>query len=39
MMIIPPTPDEIDIIVKMGADDATSWAREQGLLPPTGSRR
>ncbi|KAI8468390.1 MAG: hypothetical protein J3K34DRAFT_459882 [Monoraphidium minutum] len=38
MMIIPPTPAEVDTIVKMGADDATSWAREQGLLPPAGRR-
>lgn len=34
MMIIPPTPAEIDNIVQMGAEDAAAWAREHGLMPP-----
>jgi hypothetical protein len=39
MMVIPPTPDEVDGIVEMGIKDATAWAREHGLLPPAGHRR
>jgi len=31
MMIIPPTPEDIDRIVEMGMKDATSWAQEQGV--------
>jgi hypothetical protein len=33
MLIIPPTPEQVDTIVDMGTRDATSWAVEQGLLP------
>jgi hypothetical protein len=32
-MIIPPTPEEIDTIVEMGAKDAEAWAREVGVTP------
>jgi hypothetical protein len=38
MMVIPPTPDEIDGIVEMGVKDATAWAQEHGLLPAAGHR-
>ncbi|GBF89438.1 hypothetical protein Rsub_02010 [Raphidocelis subcapitata] len=32
-MVIPPTPEEVDIIVEMGVKDAEAWAREVGLSP------
>ena len=32
MLIIPPTPRDIDVMVEMGRRDAASWAAEHGLM-------
>ncbi|GBF91101.1 hypothetical protein Rsub_04770 [Raphidocelis subcapitata] len=32
-VLMPPSAEEVDSIVALGAADATGWAREQGLLP------
>lgn len=32
MLVIPPTPQDIDVLVAMGEADAAAWAAENGLM-------